>query len=157
MKSSPAEIHKALLQLEQTAPRLGAAASGHREEALHASTEERAWSPAEILAHLRACADLWTHSIYAMLAAEAPELPDIDERKWARVTKYASLPFALSLEAFTLQRNVLLPVLRALPPAGWERDAVIFGRRHTVFTQARRLARHEAEHCDQLEALLRQS
>ena len=155
MKSSPAEIRRALLQLEQTAPRLADATSGRTDDALHAAPGSETWSAAGILAHLRACADLWTHSVYAMLAKASPELPDIDERKWARVTKYADLPFAVSLQAFTLQRNVLLSVLGALPPEGWERDAIILGRRHTVFTQARRMAKHEAEHCEQVKALLR--
>jgi hypothetical protein len=37
----------------------------------------------EILAHLRACDDLWSHSIYAMLAQDNPALPLLDERRWA--------------------------------------------------------------------------
>jgi DinB family protein len=155
MKSSPAEIQKALLQLEQTALRLAAAASGLGDEALQSAPNKATWSAAEILAHLRACSDLWTHSIYAMLAEHRPELPDINERKWAKVTGYAALPFSSSLQAFALQREFLLPVLRALPPEQWERDALIFCRRHTVFTQTRRMAKHEAAHCNQVEALLR--
>ena len=34
--------------------------------------EVEAWSVNENLAHLRACADVWTHSIYAMLAEKEP-------------------------------------------------------------------------------------
>lgn len=86
---------------------------------------------------------------------DTPALPDINERKWAKVAGYAALPFSRSLEAFSLQRETLLLVLTSLPPQSWGRPALILGRRHTVFTQARRMAKHEAEHCDQMNALLR--
>ncbi|HEY2980033.1 MAG TPA: DinB family protein, partial [Anaerolineales bacterium] len=117
--------------------------------------DRKAWSSAEILAHLRACADLWTHSVYAMLAVDTPRLPDLDERKWARAARYAEVPFGDSLHAFRLQRESLLRVLRALPPDAWERAALILDRKHTVFTQARRMAKHDAEHCGQIEELLK--
>ena len=84
------------------------------------------------------------HSIYAMLAENEPVFSDIDERKWARVTRYAELPFGKSFQAFSLQRENLLRVLKVLPFESWERSAIIFERKHTVFTQTRRLAKHEA-------------
>ena len=52
-----------------------------------------------------------------------------------------------------LQRKELLNVLRELPPEGWEKAAIIEGRRHNVFSQTRRMALHEAEHCAQMEAM----
>ena len=52
-------------------------------------------------------------------------------------------------------RENLLRVLHALPAADLERGAVILGRRHTVFTQARRMAKHEAEHMEQIAGLLK--
>jgi uncharacterized damage-inducible protein DinB len=157
MRSTPVEIRQALTRLEQTPLRRAAAASGLSEEALKTAPGEKSWSAAEILAHLRACADVWTYSIYAMLAEDTPTLADINERKWAKVTGYAALPFSRSLEAFSLQREALLQALNSLPPDSWGRPALILGRRHTVFTQARRMAKHEAEHCDQVEALLARS
>jgi hypothetical protein len=45
-------------------------------------------------------------------------------------------------------------VLQVLPFEAWERSALIFERRHTVFTQIRRLAKHELEHTAQIEDLL---
>ena len=52
-----------------------------------------------------------------------------------------------------MQRTNLMRVLRGLGPEAWERGAIIFERRHTVFSQARRMAKHEAEHCEQLDTL----
>ena len=154
MKATLAEIEKYLSILSQTPPRIQQAAKGWDEARLQSKTGDKAWSVNEILAHLRACADLWTHSIYAMLAEKQPVFSDINERKWAHVTRYAELSFAQSFQAFSLQRENLSRVLQALPFEAWERSALIFERRHTVFTQTRRLAKHELEHVEQIENLL---
>ncbi|HVN14186.1 MAG TPA: DinB family protein [Anaerolineales bacterium] len=155
MKATEAEIQKALMILEETPRRLFARTSNLRDANLHFSPDAKSWSASDILAHLRSCADVWTHSIYAMLAEENPVLPDINERKWAKVTRYAELPFAESLQAFSWQRANLLRVLKELPFESWERSAIIFERKHTVFTQTRRMAKHESEHWKQLEELLK--
>ncbi len=154
MKSTPSEIQKALTGLEDTPRRLARTLSLPPAK-LSFRPDKKSWSASDVLAHLRACADLWTHSIYAMLAESNPTLPDINERKWAKVARYAELPFAESFEAFRLQRISLLRVLRGLPLESWERGAMILGRRHTVFTQSRRMAKHEMEHVQQIEDLLK--
>ena len=90
-----------------------------------------------------------------MLAENEPVFSDIDERKWAKVTRYAELSFADSLHTFSLQRHQLLRVLKALSFESWERSAIIFERKHTVFAQTRRMAKHEQEHVEQIASLLR--
>ena len=155
MKATEKEIEKALSLLTETPLRIAAATKGMDEGLLQTKMDKQAWSVNEILAHLRSCADLWTHSIYAMLAENQPVFSDINERKWAKVTRYAELPFRDSFRVFSLQRESLLGVLKELPLESWERSALIFERRHTVFTQTRRLAKHENKHCGQIEALLR--
>lgn len=154
MKSSAAGIEKALSLLAATPVQLAALTARLTESRLRAAPDGKSWSAAEILAHLRACSDLWTHSIYAMLAEQDPVLPDINERKWAGAARYLESPFADSLQIFAMQRTELLRVLHGLEPGDWERPAEIFGRRHAVFSQARRMAIHEDEHCVQLKALL---
>lgn len=154
MKATPAEINKYLGILSETPQRIGQAAKDMDRGRLQQRVDARSWSANDILAHLRSCADLWTHSIYAMLAENEPQFSDIDERKWAKITRYAELPFEESVQALSLQRKNLLRVLQELPFESWERAAIIFGRKHTVFTQARRMAKHEAEHIEQLESLL---
>ena len=157
MKATPSEIEKYLRIISETPQRIAQAAKGLEEARLQFKADAKSWSGNDILAHLRSCADLWTHSIYAMLAENEPVFSDIDERKWAKVTRYAELPFKESFQAFSLQRENLLHVLKALPLESWERSAVIFERKHTVFSQVRRLAKHEAEHCEQITSLLRGS
>jgi hypothetical protein len=155
MKATASDIKKYLAILSETAPRLEQAVKGQGEAPLQFKADKTSWSVNEILAHLRACADLWTHSIYAMLAENEPTFSDINERKWAKATKYAELPFRESFQAFSLQRENLLRVLKALPIEAWARSAIIFERKHTIFTQMRRLAKHEMDHIEQIENLLK--
>src|SRR6266487_2018028 len=100
MKATLDEIEKYLQSLEETARRLAILAKGVDAARLQNKPDKKAWSANDILAHLRSCADVWTHSIYAMLAENESMLPDINERKWAKVTRYAELPFAENFQAF---------------------------------------------------------
>jgi uncharacterized damage-inducible protein DinB len=153
MKASPSEIDKYLKTISETPQRIAQAVDGCDEAGLHDRVDAKSWSASDILAHLRACADLWTYSIYAMLAEHAPAFSDIDERKWAKVTRYSEQPFRESFQAFSLQRENLVRVLKDLPFESWERSAIILQRRHTVFTQTRRMAKHETEHIVQLRSV----
>ncbi len=101
-----------------------------------------------MLAHLRAC------SIYAMLAEDHPVLPLLDERRWAKVVRYAEEDFHPAFQVFATQRGELLHVLRGLAGDSWMRTGEIAGRAISVFGQARRMALHEVEHCDQIERML---
>ena len=154
MKASSADIEKFVRILSETPLRISRTTTGVDEVRLQTKADKKSWSVNDILAHLRSCADLWTHSIYAMLAENEPVFSDIDERRWAKATRYAESPFDQSFQAFSLQRENLLRVLKALPFETWERSAIIFERKHTVFTQTRRMAKHEQGHCEQIESLL---
>jgi hypothetical protein len=153
LKPQLAESEGVLSLLAETPRRIAAAAAGHSaaELALPLATGE--WSAVQILAHLRGCADVWPATIYAMLRADNPVLPLHAPREWARKKGYARLDFYRSFQVFIQEREELLRVLTGLPPASWLRGAQIGGRRHTVFSQARRLALHEEVHCAQFEAL----
>jgi hypothetical protein len=155
MKATLSQIEKYLRILSETPQQIAQVAKGLEEVGLQFKADQKSWSANDILAHLRSCADLWTHSIYAMLAENEPVFSDINERKWAKVTRYAELSFADSLQVFSLQRENLLRVLKSLPFDYWERSAIIYQRKHTVFTQTRRMAKHEIEHCEQIASLLR--
>jgi len=153
MEATPANIQEILTTLSNTPRQLSFLMARLDDSHLYTVPGEKTWSAAEVLAHLRASADVWTFSIYAMLTEERPILPDINERKWAKVTSYARIPIALSLQAFTFQREELMRVLRVLPLEGWERAALTLESERTVFTQARRMALHEQDHIEQLRQL----
>ena len=155
MKATQSEVKKYLTNLSETPQRIARAVEDFDQARLRLREDAKSWSVNDILAHLRSCADLWAHSIYAMLAEKEPVLSDINERKLAKITRYAERPFFESFQVFSLHRDNLINVLRNLPFESWERSAIIFECKHTVFTQTRRMAKHENEHILQNETVLR--
>src|SRR5262249_12404337 len=117
------------------------------------------WSANDILAHLRACADVWGKSIVDMVTRDHPELRYISPRTWIRRTDYLKLEFRESLKGFTDQRRELLRLLKGLVVENWSRSATFTattkGREQTVFSYACRIAEHENKHCDQIKAVLK--
>jgi len=117
------------------------------------------WSTNEVLAHLRACGDMWGGCIKAILAENHPTLRAVNPQTWIEKRNYRELEFAVSLQAFTEQRAELLDVLRPLLPEGWLRAATVsvagkpFER--TVQFYAEWLATHERPHVKQIERIVR--
>lgn len=116
------------------------------------------WSANEVLAHLRACADVWGGCMMRMLAEEEPTLRAINPRAWIDRTDYPTLDFQASLRAFTEQRVELLAHLQPLSSESWSRAATVTGAgkplRRTVFSYAEWLATHERPHLKQIERII---
>ena len=114
-----------------------------------------AWSAVEVLAHLRACADVWGGCIERLLAEDGPTIRAVNPRTHQESTDYASLDFASSLAAFVEQREALLEVLRRLSDEQWQRSATVTGAgrplTRTVLSYAQWLAEHERPHLRQVE------
>jgi hypothetical protein len=108
------------------------------------------WSLNDILAHLRACSDMWGGYIRTILAEDRPTIRAMNPTTWIKHTNYLELEFRPSLRAYTRQRAKLLAVLQPLPPKAWARSATVTGggkpRQRTVFTYAQWLANHEQSH-----------
>lgn len=150
-----AGIAEHLALAEATPRRLAACTAGLDEAQLSGRPSEDVWSALDLLNHLRACEEVWMHSVQAMLAHDTPNLQEIHPRQWIKTASpYTTQSFANSLQAFTLRRQALLITLRALSPADWAREARIDRKTHTVFSHIRRMVLHEQEHCGQIEALL---
>lgn len=139
------------------------ATRGIADEELDQPPKPGDWSPVELLAHLRASADVrGDQRIGCMLAEDEPTIHTRSPRGWPLISTYIALPFSGSLAAFTAQRERLLERLHALDPEEWQCGAIWTGpgnrRRETVHSEADVLARHEASHLAQMEqmtALLR--
>ena len=155
MKTTPAEIEKYVKLLEETPLRISRMIQGVDETRLQFKSDKNEWSANDILAHLRACADVWGDSIEKMIATDGSTLPYVHPRQWVKNTGYHELPFGKSFQAFKAQRRKLLKMLKNLPFEDWARGAIIKGREHTVFSQVRRMAKHESEHVGQIESLLK--
>ena len=116
------------------------------------------WSANDVLAHLRACADVWGACIATILAEDHPTIRAIDPRTWMRQTNYLDLEFPPSLREYTTQRTELLAVLEHLPPDAWTRAATLTGAgrpiERTLQSFAERMARHERPHIKQIERVI---
>lgn len=115
------------------------------------------WSLNDILAHLRACADMWGRAIADILAHDHPTLKAINPRTWIKQTDYREQDFRASLQAFTTQRTELVCALESLSPEQWQRAATVTGAgkpiERTVRSFAERLATHERSHIQAIERI----
>ena len=151
-------IEQVLTLLADTPPRVAALTAGLLPAHLHTRPNPDEWSANDVLAHLRACADVWGDCIVAMLAQDTPTLRAVNPRTWIRKTDYLEQDFEPSLHAFTTQRADLLAVLEPLAPEGWSRAATVTGAgkvlQRTVLSYAQRLAVHERPHVKQIERIV---
>ena len=158
MPSGSLTIEQILTVLAETPPRLAALTAGLAPAQLRTSPNHGGWSANEVLAHLRACADVWGNCIAAMLAEDTPTLRAVNPTTWIKQTDYLELAFRPSLRAFATQRAEFLAVLEPLPRAAWSRAATVTGAgkvlERTVLDYAQRLARHERPHLKQIERIV---
>lgn len=148
------EIQAVLTVLSETPHHIARIARGLSEQQLHRKPAPDAWSAHEIVAHLRACAEVWGHSINRMLAEDHPTIRYVSPRGWIKKTDYLQQSFDDTLRAFSQQRVVLVRRLSKLSARGWARGATFtgttLGREATVLSYATRVADHEVRHLDQL-------
>ena len=148
------EIGEILEQLASTPEQIAILAESLDPELTTSAPDENAWSVNDVLAHLRACADVWGDSIASMLAGDQPRIKAINPRSWIDRTGYRKLAFAESMQAFADQRVALLGTLNALPESGWAASAVFYGMgspvERSVRSQSERMALHERAHIDQI-------
>ncbi len=159
MQDRSDEIDNLLTLLEETPRRLVALTGGLENARLQAKFDQDTWSVNDILAHLRACADVWGKSILAMIAQEQPTLRYVSPRTWMRKTDYHAQEFHSSLPAFAKQHQDLLQALKMLKIEEWSRGATftgtVRGREQTILSYAQRIVDHETVHLDQIESVLK--
>ena len=158
--STESETQAVLKVLSETPKQIARIARGLSHEQLHRKPEADAWSAQEIVAHLRACADVWGGSIDRMLAEDQPTIRYVSPRSWIGKTEYLQQSFRDSLRAFSQRRATLVETLSRLDAMGWSRGATFtattLGREATVLSYAQRIADHEVRHLGQLHRTLRE-
>ena len=158
--SSAVFAREQILSLLQEGPtRIAAATGGVAPERLRTRPLPEEWSANEVLAHLRACADVWGESIRRIIAEDRPTIRAINPRTWMEKTDYPGLEFQPSLQAFLLQRAELLAFLDGLSEASWQRTATVKGAgrplQQTMQFFGDKLARHERTHVKQIERIVK--
>ncbi len=109
----------------------------------------------EVLAHLRACDDVWgSYYIMTIVAQANPTIKARNPRTWIQKTDYLEQEFQPSLRVFTEQRESLVAVLESLSPQDWTRTSTLIGAgkplQQTLLSHADGLARHERAHLKQI-------
>jgi hypothetical protein len=154
MPSGSLTIEQVLTLLAETPARISTLTAALPPDQLQTSPSPDEWSANAVLAHLRACADVWGGCIAVILAEDHPTLRAVNPRTWIEQTDYREQDFRLSLRAFAEQRADLLATLEPLPPEGWSRAATVTGAgkilERTVLSYAQWLAEHERPHVKQI-------
>lgn len=154
-KITEAGIKEHLQTISEAPGRIAAATKGVDETRLRTPPAPGEWSAVQVLAHLKSSADVWAYSIYAMLTLDSPQLADIHPRAWAKIQKYETLPFAELFLAFEVEHKNLVRILRRLSFEDWGRTSTFIGKVNTftIFSQTMRMAMHDLDHCQQIEAM----
>ncbi len=151
-------IGQVLTILGETPPRIAALTAGLLHTQLHSPPQHGEWSVNEVLAHLRACADVWGNCMMVIIAQDRPTLRAVNPTTWIKKTDYFEQEFQPSLHAFATQRTDLLEILVPLPIKSWSRAATVMGAgkvlERTVLAYAQRLASHERPHLKQIERIV---
>ncbi|MCB0091926.1 MAG: DinB family protein, partial [Caldilineaceae bacterium] len=87
-KVTAAEIAKYMQILEKTPDRMTAASDKLTVAQLQGRPGSDEWSINDILAHLRACMDVWGKDIRTMLTEDNPRWRHLSPRTWLRKTNY---------------------------------------------------------------------
>lgn len=147
-----------LTALAETPSRIAQLTIGLTEAQLHAAHAAGEWSANEVLAHLRACADVWGNCIATIISQDSPTIRAVNPRTWIKSTDYVEQEFHLSLQAFTIQRTDLLAILKPLGPRVWSRSAKVTGAGkplvRTVQSYAQWMAEHERPHVKQIKRMI---
>ncbi|HEX7794058.1 MAG TPA: DinB family protein [Vicinamibacterales bacterium] len=152
--AAQSEIRAVLTLLSETPRQIARIVRGCGDQRLHRRPDADAWSAQEIVAHLRACAEVWGRSIDRMLMENHPTIRYVSPRGWIKKTNYLQLTFRDTLRAFSQERVVLVRTLSRSTATDWARGATFtattLGRKATVLSYATRIADHEVRHLDQL-------
>jgi hypothetical protein len=144
--------------LSETPSHLAALTAGLAPVQLHVAPKPDEWSANDVLAHLRACADVWGNCMTAMIAEDIPTLRAVNPLTWITKTDYVALEFRPSLRSFATGRAGLMAVLEPLPHEAWSRTATVTGAgavlERNVLFYGRWLAGHERSHVKQVERIV---
>ena len=92
-------IAQVLTLLAATPPRIAALTDGLLPAQLQATPSRDEWSANDVLAHLRACADMWGNCIEVIIAQDTPTIRAVNPRTWIEKTDYLEQKFQPSLRS----------------------------------------------------------
>ena len=141
-----------LARLARTPGEAAEALAGRTPSALARRPAAEAWSPTEIVCHLRDTEELFGQRFETVLANDEPALVEAGPAdRWASERQYRRHDAASALEHFRRRRGESLATLMALPPADWQRGGAHPVRGHlTIDLLVALMAWHDDNHLEQL-------
>ena len=150
-------VEKILSLLSETPAIITELTDGLTPTQLHTPPNSDEWSANDVLAHLRACADVWGNCIATVLSQDTPTFRAVNPRTYMRDTDYPEQAFRPSFQGFIKQREALLAVLEPLAPEDWLRTAKVTGAgkplERSVHLYAEFIAVHERSHRKQFKRI----
>jgi hypothetical protein len=152
-------IDEILSRLEAGPARIASLTQGLTEAQLHTAPSEGEWSANDVLAHLRACSDVWGNIVAALCRDGQVPRNVAHPRQHVKRIGYLDLEFAPSFAAFSAARTELTAGLMSLPPEAWELPGpprgwtLVCGR--SLIDQASGVVQHEGAHIEQIEEVVR--
>jgi hypothetical protein len=142
--------------LSSTPKKIAGLRRGVARERLMARPAPGKWSVAEILAHLADSELVSGFRMRLILGANRTPIQAFDQDAWAAFSRYQKQDPRLSLEAFRIQRERNVRLLRSLPKKMWGHYGIHSERgRETVQRVAEMTAGHDINHLRQVERIVR--
>lgn len=147
-KQTAANIAKVLGLLQATLVQLAQLEQQLTPAQLSSPLSGNQWSITEQLAHLIACEEISAQAIYYALLLDHPTLPYVHpQRQWAKMMRFATLPFRELHVYFAIRRQILLQKLNILDATEWSRQVTRTSKRpQSVYLVTRTIALHEQDH-----------
>jgi hypothetical protein len=166
MKETPQQYTKRILKNQQgkdpvsvlssTPGKIARLLRGVSRRRLTARPGPGKWSVAEILEHL-ADAELVTgFRMRLILGANRTPIQAFDQDAWAAFSQYEKQDPNLSFEAFRIQRERNIRLLKSLPKKMWEYYGIHAERgKETIRRVTQMIAGHDINHLKQVERIVR--
>ncbi len=166
MKESPQEYTERLLgyqrgksplrQMALSPKVLGKLLKGVAGKKLATRMEPDRWSVAEILAHLADTELTFGFRMRLILGATGTTIQAFDQDVWAQYSRYQKHDSRLSFEAYRVQRERNIRLLKLLPPEMWEYYGMHEERgKETITRLTQMMAGHDINHLHQVRRALR--
>lgn len=143
----------ALARLRHTPRELVALLATARTGELHRARPDGAWSPAVVVSHLADAELVYSVRLRMVLTGDRPYIAAFDEEAW--VERFAELESDVkeTLARWRSLRDANLRLLASLEEPEWHLSGLHAEHgEQTVAQIADRLARHDADHVDQIRA-----
>ncbi len=153
------ELNQHLEAAEKSPKEIAAAVSGLAPQVLRYKPMPEKWSILEILAHLADIEIVYAYRLRQMLADQKPVIAPMDQDEWAKKLGYMDTPAPELVALYGLNRHHNLRLLRRLKPGDLEKSAFHpeYQEAVTVATLIEMIARHGANHLEQIERLKREA